>query len=86
MGRLEAASSAFYHGDAEVDPDGTLLQFRDDNFTYPGVSTCDRGCVQTMFEAGELRQFSHVDAIPQWWCSLSCRAQAIWASRQPGLP
>lgn len=86
MGRLEAASSAFYHGDAEVDPDGTLLQFRDDNFTYPGVSTCDRGCVQTMFEAGELRQFSDVDAIPQWWCSLSCRAQAIWASRQPGLP
>ena len=74
MARLEAASAPFYDSDVEVDLDGALLQFRDDNFTYPGVATCNRGCVQTMFDSGELRQFNHVDDIPLWWCSRSCRA------------
>jgi hypothetical protein len=74
MARLEPVSSAFYDAEDEVDPQGNELQWRDDNFTYPGRGLCVEGCPQAKVDVGEVQYRGAASVIPRWWCSRGCQA------------
>ena len=76
MARLESFSSAFYRVFEELDPNGTELQLRDDNFTYPGLQrVCTNGCPESMVEAGQAQYHGVGTQTPRWWCSQGCLAK-----------